>query len=120
VNDRDNTGPDQPKFNPVGTKGYTGNPGGRPRKLREIEAMLDEEHRTVDQMRETFALLRRVAHGVDEPVFYRGEICGHVRKYDSAWMAMYLERVVGPVERGKIDLSDAPDEVVEYLARKLH
>lgn len=31
------------------------NAGGRPRKLREIETMLDEEHRTVENMRPVFA-----------------------------------------------------------------
>jgi hypothetical protein len=35
-------------------------------------------------------------------------------------MSLYLERVIGPVQRGKIDLSDAPAEVVDYLANKLH
>lgn len=37
-----------------------------------------------------------------------------------AFMALYLDRVLGPVKELKIDLSDAPDEVVEYLAEKLN
>lgn len=99
--------------------GETGNAGGRPKSIREIEAMLDAEHRNVEQMRETFALIRQVAHGVDEPVFYQGVVCGHVRKYNSAWMELYLARILGPVKDLEIDLSDAPPEVVAFL-KTLH
>jgi len=84
--------------------------------------MLDAEHRTVDQMRETFALVRQVAHGVDEPVFYQGSVCGTVRKYDAAWMAMYLGRVLGPirdVEASEL-FKDAPPEVLKWAVDNLH
>src|SRR5215831_12567531 len=119
----DSNKPEQPKrprgpgrpFQP----GQSGNPGGKPKKLREIEAMLDAEHRDPEKMRETFALIRQVAHGVDEPVLYKGEVCGHVRKYESAWMQLYLDRVLGPVKDIDVDLTDAPDEVVKWWAENV-
>lgn len=89
------------KTSPVGTKGYTGNPGGRPKALREIEAMLNAEHRTVANMKEVFATLKVLA--------LRGD------KGDSGYAKLYLERILGPVKDIEIDLSDAPPEVVRYL-----
>ena len=43
-----------------------------------------------------------------------------IRQPNPAFMAMYLDRILGPVKELKIDLSDAPDEVVAYLAEKLN
>src|SRR5258708_2936572 len=43
--------------------GVSGNPSGKPKKLREIEAMLDAEHRTVENMREVYARLKELALG---------------------------------------------------------
>lgn len=82
--------------------------------------MLDAEHRTVEQMRETFALIRRVAHGVEEPVYYKGVVVGTVIKYDGAWMELYLNRIIGPVKELKVDLTDAPEDVVRWLAENLN
>lgn len=118
----ENTPPEKPKRGkgrPF-TPGVSGNPGGKPKKLREIEAMLDAEHRTVENLREVFATIKKVAMGVEEPVYYKGGVCGGIVKYDGGWMSLYLERVLGPVKDIKIDLSDAPDEVVAYLADKLN
>jgi hypothetical protein len=115
----DNSGTERPKKRGPGKPfppGTSGNPGGRKRTLVEVERMLDEEHRNVEKMRETFGLIRQVAHGVDEPVFFKGEVCGHVRKYDGAWMTLYLNRVLGPVQELEVDLTDAPDEVVRWWA----
>jgi hypothetical protein len=94
-----------------------GRNGGRTNRLAEIQRMLDDEHRTVENLRETYGILRQVAHGVDEPVYYKGEVCGHVRKYDSAFMALYLNRIQGPIKEliSEDDLADAPDAVVEWL-----
>lgn len=80
--------------------------------------MLERDHRNPKKMARTFKLIRRVAHGVDEPVYYQGAICGYKRKYDAGWMELYLNRVLGPV-REPIDLSDAPPEVLDYLADKM-
>lgn len=100
--------------------GTSGNPGGVPKWRRDIERMLDDEHRTVDQMRETFALIRKVAHGVLKPVFFKGQECGYVMVYDGAWMELYLNRVIGPVKDIKVDLTDAPADVVEWIAENLN
>jgi len=100
------------KFGP----GNTAATGGVPKWRKEIEKMLNDEHRTPQQMSETFALIRKVAHGVDEPVYYKGEVCGEIRKYDGAWMNLYLERVLGPVRDLDVDLTDAPEPVLRWWA----
>lgn len=82
--------------------------------------MLDAEHRTVEQMRETFALIRKIAHGVEKPVFYQGVVCGYVMVYDGAWMDLYLNRIIGPVKELKVDLTDAPEDVVKWIAENLN
>lgn len=96
------------------------NAGGRPRKLREIETMLDEEHRTVENMRPVFARLKFLALGEPVEVMFRGSVVRIELKADAAFMSLYLDRVLGPMAKGQIDLSDAPQEVVDYLAHKLH
>lgn len=84
-------------------KGRSGNPGGRPRKLREVDAVL-EEHRSAEGMREAFSRLREMA--------FAGE---------AGAMKLYLDRVLGPVrEVGYVltqdDIEDAPDAVVRWFA----
>lgn len=108
-------GPGRP-FQP----GQSGNPGGKPKKLREIENMLDAEHRTVENLRPVYAKLREVAMGVVKNVWHKGIVCGQEIEYSAAFMDLYLNRVVGPVQEIKVDLSDAPDEVVRYLSEKLN
>ena len=101
--------------------GVSGNPGGRPRKLVEIERMLDAEHRTAENLRAVYAKLRELAvDGVEEPKYWEGSVCGYVRRYNSAFMELYLNRVQGPVREIKADLTDAPPEVVEWLAEHLN
>ncbi len=85
--------------------GNRANPGGKPKALREIEAMLNKEHRNVAKMREVFDTIRMLA--------LRGE------KGDSGYAKLYLERILGPVKDIEIDLSDAPPEVVAFL-KTLH
>lgn len=82
-------------------KGASGNPGGKPKALREIEAMLDREHRNVANMKTVFDTIRMLA--------LRGD------KGDSGYAKLYLERILGPVKDIEIDLSDAPPEVVAFL-----
>jgi hypothetical protein len=92
------------------------NPGGRPKVLREIEAMLDKEHRNVQNMREVFERLKALALG--EVVTVKGPD-GQTDvelQADPAFMKLYLERVLGPVKDLEIDMTDWPDEVVKWWA----
>jgi hypothetical protein len=104
--------------NPAWVKGGTSpNPGGRPKKLVEIERMLDDEHRTVENMSRTFDKLRSLAteDRVRTVITKKGDAIEIVTPPDPAFMRLYLERVMGPVRDLEPDLSDAPDEVINYL-----
>lgn len=118
MSDRHGTPPDAiVRKSPVGQKGYTGNPGGRPKRLREIEAMLDAEHRTVDNMRQVYNRLKFLALGEPVEVLFKGTVVNIKLEADPAFMKLYLERVIGPVKELEVDLSDAPPEVLEYLLK---
>jgi hypothetical protein len=98
--------------------GNRANPGGRPKKLREIEAMLDAEHRTVANMRGVFTRLKALAMGEVVTAMVPGGDGEMELKIDAhpGFMKLYLERVIGPVKDvEEIDLSDAPPEVIDYL-----
>lgn len=106
--------------NPAMVKGGPSlNPGGKPKKLVEIERMLNDEHRTVANMKEVFAQLRAMA---TENVISRwtdkdGGTHESVRQPNPQFMAMYLERILGPVKPIELDLTDAPPEALKWLAR---
>jgi hypothetical protein len=68
--------------------------------MREVWAVLDE-HRTAENLRGVLAKLREVA------------LTGEPRA-----MKHYLDRVMGPVHE-EIDLTGAPDEVVDWLAHNM-
>lgn len=98
-----------------------GTNGGRPKVLKDIEAMLDAEHRTVENMREVFGRLKALAMGeVVEVPIPGGE--GETRielRADSRFMTLYLERTLGPVKDLEPDLSDAPQEVLQWIGEHL-
>ena len=86
--------------------GLSPNPGGKPKKLVEIERMLDEEHRSVENMREVFARLKALSMG--EKVFIKddeGEIQISL-KADAHFMKLYLERIMGAVPKPPEDEKD--------------
>ena len=98
--------------------GASPNPGGRPKKLVEIERMLDADHRNLENMREVFAQLRALA---TENVIGRwtdkdGNERESIRQPNPAFMQMYLERTLGPVKPIELDLTDAPPEALKRLA----
>ena len=109
----DNTSPEARRQASLWKPGQSGNPGGRPRKLVEIERMLDAEHRTVEQIREAFLVLRKLAlQGVTNDVFFEGVVVGSKTEFSAAFMDLYLNRLLGKV----------PDsEVIEAeVQRRLH
>jgi hypothetical protein len=101
--------------------GPSPNPGGKPKKLREIEAMLDAEFRDVASVREMFTVLRKLAlQGFTNDVFDKeGSRVGEKTTYHPAYMEQLFNRLLGPVKDLEIDLSDAPIEALTYLRDKL-
>jgi len=86
--------------------------GAKPRKILEIEAALDAEHRTVENMKEVFAQLRALA---TENVITRwtdkdGNEHESNRQPNPAFMKLYLDRVLGPVSE------DASDKIQRLAA----
>lgn len=101
--------------------GVSPNPGGKPRKLREIEAMIDAEYRTVEDVRQGFLVLRDLAfNGVRNPVFSsRGVPLGEKVTHHPAYLEMWFNRILGPVKELDLDFSDATDDQLNYLRDKL-
>lgn len=79
--------------------------GGRPRKLVEIEAALDDDHRTVENMKEVFAQLRALAteNVITRWVDKEGNEHESNRQPNPAFMKLYLDRVLGPVSEDASD-----------------
>lgn len=98
----------------------------RGKRLREMERMLNAEHRNVEKSKELYTRLRALALGEVIVVPYCGpngdiELKATLTA-DPAFMKLYLDRVYGPVkplEDESLDLSDAPTETIEYLRVKL-
>ena len=94
--------------NPNWVKGMPSpNPGGKPKKIVAIEKMLDEHHRDVDKLRRTYAKLRKAAHAEMDAGKNEG------------FTKLYLERIQGPVRELQADLTDAPKEVINWIAENL-
>jgi hypothetical protein len=78
--------------------GVSANPGGKPKKLRAIQEMLDKNHRDVGVMTDVFARLKALAMGEVIRVVDRDGEVEIKLSADPAYMRLYLERVLGPVE----------------------
>ena len=48
--------------------------------------------------------IRRGVEGWDEPVFYQGEVCGHIRRYSDGMLGRLLEATL-PEFRRRVDVS---------------
>jgi hypothetical protein len=79
--------------------GQSGNPGGSSHKQRDLNAAV-RDTQTPERVRM-----------VMEALFIRA-----TRGFDVAAAKVYLDRVVGPVTPEDVDLSEAPTEVLEWLA----
>lgn len=55
--------------------------------------------------------IRRAAHGVPEPVFYRGEVVGAVKKYSDALLTFLLKGNRPEKFRERFDISNPHDEM---------
>lgn len=113
--------PPEKRGNPAWVKGGASpNPGGRPKKLTEIEKMLDEEFRGVEKMREVYAKLRELAiEGTEKGIYHEGVLVATERVFAVGYMELLLNRLQGPVKDLDVDLSDAPAEALAYLREKL-
>jgi hypothetical protein len=98
-----------------------GRNGGRSNRLAEIQRMLDDEHRTVENIREVFTRLKELA--MEDMITSWTDEKGNehiARKPPSPeFMKLYLDRILGPVKAliSDEDLADAPDAVIEWLRR---
>lgn len=83
------------------------NPGGRPKVLRDMEAMLDAEHRTLKKLRTSYRALRK-AHLVE---------CR--TSNNQGFTKLYFDRIQGPVrelsDRG--EPTEMSDEELEAALR---
>jgi hypothetical protein len=61
---------------------------------------------------------RRAFEGIEEPVFYKGEICGHIRKYSDA-LIMFMLKAYRPQFRDRvlIDVNAVDSEIERRLAQ---
>lgn len=83
--------------------------------------MLDAEFRTVEDMRRAFTRLRALAMGELVEILDKktGEVIRVELKAAPEFMKMYLERLMGPVRELQVELTDAPKEVVNWIAENL-
>lgn len=106
--------PPEKRGNPDWVKGGPSpNPGGKPKKLREIEELLDAEHRNVENMRKVFDRLRSLATEDIVRVYMAkdGQPVEDRQPPEPAFMKLYLERVIGPVK-------DVSDDRLEKLVKE--
>jgi hypothetical protein len=60
---------------------------------------------------------RRAFEGIEEPVFYKGEICGHIRRYSDS-LIMFMLKAYRPQFRDRvlIDVNAVDAEIERRLA----
>jgi hypothetical protein len=101
------------------------NTKGRPAKIAAFENMLNRNHRNMEAVTALFERLRALALGEVVAVPYvsaAGDVEYKVQlKADPAFMKLYLERILGLPQQynDDLDLSDAPQEVLAWLRRKV-
>lgn len=60
-------------------------------------------------------LRRRAVDGVDKPVFYQGEICGHVREYSDTLLALGVKARRPDKYRENVDLRHSGNVTVNVV-----
>lgn len=79
--------------------GGSGNPGGVNHKLRAVQQMLDKNHRNLENMTETYRLLKEACH----TELREGKNEGFTK--------LYLERIQGPVK--DLEESRQPEDMTD-------
>lgn len=59
--------------------------------------------------------IRRAHEGVDEPVYYKGEVCGAVRKYSDTLLIFLLKSHRPAVYKESVDLNHGGKVNIEYV-----
>lgn len=92
------------------------NPGGRPKALRAIEEMLNQEFRTPETIRECLTRCKELGFAETEIRSDKDGTEFVLTKADAAFANLFLNRVLGPVkELEDIDLSNAPPEALAFI-----
>jgi hypothetical protein len=100
--------------------GPSPNPGGKPRKLVEIEKMLDEEFRDVASTRENYRVLRKLAlQGAENEMFTPTGAPYTKTTFHPAYMEQLFNRLYGPIREVPVDLTDATDEFLAELRARV-
>ena len=95
--------------------GVSPNPGGKSRRLREIEDMIEQEHANAENLRLVFMRLRALALGEVVEVWHNGKLVGLQLRAEPGFMKLYLERTLGPVADGEVIDSKVERRLREML-----
>jgi hypothetical protein len=100
--------------------GTSPNPGGRSRKQVEMEAILDDELRSPEEVRETLRCLKTLAReGTEKGVYFKGVLVATEREFAVGYMQMLLDRTLGPVKEIPVDLSGVSESALAELRQVL-
>jgi hypothetical protein len=100
--------------------GIRGTQGQLRRLLEGDDDLRDDIARARGRAPETIRdeIRRRAIEGVDEPVFYKGDVVGHVRKYDSGLLQMMAKAHL-PEYREKLEVTGDVQAPVEVAGARI-
>lgn len=62
---------------------------------------------------------RRAIEGVNEPRFYEGEVCGHVRKYSDTLLIFRLKAIRPEKYRERVEVAGNPDNPLHMILERI-